>query len=38
MCVPDIMHKILPGYVGGVQDGARTPAGKKYIIRTKIYI
>uniref|UniRef100_A0A8C2CVS2 7-dehydrocholesterol reductase n=1 Tax=Cyprinus carpio TaxID=7962 RepID=A0A8C2CVS2_CYPCA len=27
MCVPDIMHKILPGYVGGVQDGARTPAG-----------
>ncbi|KAJ3593543.1 hypothetical protein NHX12_005877 [Muraenolepis orangiensis] len=27
MCIPDITHKILPGYVGGVQDGARTPAG-----------
>ncbi|XP_010764156.1 7-dehydrocholesterol reductase-like [Notothenia coriiceps] len=27
MCVPDITHKFIPGYVGGVQDGARTPAG-----------
>uniref|UniRef100_A0A8C5GY31 7-dehydrocholesterol reductase n=1 Tax=Gouania willdenowi TaxID=441366 RepID=A0A8C5GY31_GOUWI len=27
LCVPDVMHKVLPGYVGGVQDGARTPAG-----------
>ncbi|XP_041741153.1 7-dehydrocholesterol reductase [Coregonus clupeaformis] len=27
MCVPDITHKFLPGYAGGVQDGARTPAG-----------
>uniref|UniRef100_A0A3Q2ZB96 7-dehydrocholesterol reductase n=1 Tax=Hippocampus comes TaxID=109280 RepID=A0A3Q2ZB96_HIPCM len=27
MCLPDILHKVLPGYVGGVQDGARTPAG-----------
>lgn len=27
MCVPDITHKVIPGYVGGVQDGARTPAG-----------
>ncbi|KAL0187942.1 hypothetical protein M9458_015041, partial [Cirrhinus mrigala] len=27
MCVPDFIHKILPGYVGGVQEGARTPAG-----------
>ncbi|XP_054626706.1 7-dehydrocholesterol reductase isoform X2 [Dunckerocampus dactyliophorus] len=26
-CVPDVMHKVLPGYVGGVQEGARTPAG-----------
>ena len=28
MCVPDVTHKFLPGYAGGVQDGARTPAGK----------
>ncbi|XP_077478304.1 7-dehydrocholesterol reductase isoform X1 [Stigmatopora argus] len=27
MCVPDILHKVVPGYVGGVQEGARTPAG-----------
>jgi len=27
MCVPDVTHKFIPGYVGGVQDGARTPAG-----------
>lgn len=27
MCVPDITHKMIPGYVGGVQGGARTPAG-----------
>ncbi|XP_046897827.1 7-dehydrocholesterol reductase [Hypomesus transpacificus] len=27
MCVPDITHKFLPGYVGGVQEGSRTPAG-----------
>ncbi|XP_015194019.1 7-dehydrocholesterol reductase isoform X2 [Lepisosteus oculatus] len=27
MCVPDVCHKFLPGYVGGVQDGAHTPAG-----------
>uniref|UniRef100_A0A8C4YW55 7-dehydrocholesterol reductase n=1 Tax=Gadus morhua TaxID=8049 RepID=A0A8C4YW55_GADMO len=27
MCVPDITHKFIPGYVGGVQDGSRTPAG-----------
>lgn len=27
MCVPDVIHKVIPGYVGGVQDGARTPAG-----------
>lgn len=27
MCVPDVTHKVIPGYVGGVQDGARTPAG-----------
>ncbi|CAJ0966552.1 unnamed protein product [Ranitomeya imitator] len=25
--LPDICHKFLPGYVGGVQEGARTPAG-----------
>ncbi|XP_072448896.1 7-dehydrocholesterol reductase [Chiloscyllium punctatum] len=27
LCVPDVCHKLLPGYVGGVQDGACTPAG-----------
>ncbi|XP_075044546.1 7-dehydrocholesterol reductase [Mixophyes fleayi] len=27
MLVPDICHKFLPGYAGGVQEGARTPAG-----------
>ncbi|KAB5558839.1 hypothetical protein PHYPO_G00021800 [Pangasianodon hypophthalmus] len=27
MCIPDVTHKVLPGYVGGVQEGARTPAG-----------
>uniref|UniRef100_A0A3Q2PSM6 7-dehydrocholesterol reductase n=1 Tax=Fundulus heteroclitus TaxID=8078 RepID=A0A3Q2PSM6_FUNHE len=27
MCIPDVAHKFIPGYVGGVQDGARTPAG-----------
>ncbi|XP_048887475.1 7-dehydrocholesterol reductase [Brienomyrus brachyistius] len=27
MCVPDIIHKLLPVYVGGIQGGARTPAG-----------
>lgn len=27
MCVPDVTHKIIPAYVGGIQDGARTPAG-----------
>uniref|UniRef100_A0A3B1IGI1 7-dehydrocholesterol reductase n=1 Tax=Astyanax mexicanus TaxID=7994 RepID=A0A3B1IGI1_ASTMX len=27
MCIPDVTHYILPGYVGGVQEGARTPAG-----------
>nr|XP_061819553.1 7-dehydrocholesterol reductase-like [Nerophis lumbriciformis] len=27
MCIPDVLHKVLPGYVGGVQEGARTPAG-----------
>ncbi|XP_068177002.1 7-dehydrocholesterol reductase [Antennarius striatus] len=27
LCVPDVLHELLPGYVGGVQDGARTPAG-----------
>ncbi|MGH0159733.1 UNVERIFIED_CONTAM: hypothetical protein FKN15_037673 [Acipenser sinensis] len=27
MCLPDLCHKFLPGYVGGVQEGARTPAG-----------
>ncbi|TSL68253.1 7-dehydrocholesterol reductase [Bagarius yarrelli] len=26
-CIPDVTHKLLPGYVGGVQEGARTPAG-----------
>lgn len=29
MCIPDITHKMIPGYVGGVQDGARTPAGNE---------
>lgn len=27
MGLPDFCHKILPGYVGGVQEGAITPAG-----------
>ncbi|KAK7913194.1 hypothetical protein WMY93_013405 [Mugilogobius chulae] len=27
MCIPDFLHMIIPGYVGGVRDGARTPAG-----------
>uniref|UniRef100_A0A087XN24 7-dehydrocholesterol reductase n=2 Tax=Poecilia TaxID=8080 RepID=A0A087XN24_POEFO len=27
VCIPDVTHKFIPGYVGGVQDGARTPAG-----------
>ncbi|XP_018410569.1 PREDICTED: 7-dehydrocholesterol reductase isoform X1 [Nanorana parkeri] len=27
MALPDICHKFLPGYVGGVQEGARTPSG-----------
>ncbi|XP_042197343.1 7-dehydrocholesterol reductase isoform X2 [Callorhinchus milii] len=27
MCVPDVCHTFLPGYVGGVQSGARTPSG-----------
>lgn len=36
MCVPDAVHKFMPGYVGGVQDGALTPAGKPVmLIRTK---
>ncbi|XP_048462858.1 7-dehydrocholesterol reductase [Rhincodon typus] len=26
MCAPDICHKLILGYVGGVQDGACTPA------------
>lgn len=30
MCIPDVTHKLLPGYVGGVQEGARTPAGKGF--------
>lgn len=30
MCIPDVTHKFLPGYVGGVQEGARTPAGKEF--------
>ncbi|KAB1251370.1 7-dehydrocholesterol reductase [Camelus dromedarius] len=25
--IPDFCHKVLPGYVGGVQEGAVTPAG-----------
>lgn len=28
MSIPDFCHKFLPGYVGGVQEGAVTPAGK----------
>lgn len=28
MFIPDFCHKFLPGYVGGVQEGAVTPAGK----------
>ena len=27
MLLPDFCHKFLPGYVGGVQEGAVTPAG-----------
>ncbi|XP_069479556.1 7-dehydrocholesterol reductase [Ambystoma mexicanum] len=27
MFIPDLCHKFLPGYIGGVQEGARTPAG-----------
>ncbi|KAM4778884.1 7-dehydrocholesterol reductase isoform 2-T2 [Cyanocitta cristata] len=27
MSIPDFCHKVLPGYVGGVQEGAVTPAG-----------
>lgn len=27
MVLPDLCHKFLPGYVGGVQEGAVTPAG-----------
>ncbi|MBW02120.1 7-dehydrocholesterol reductase, partial [Eschrichtius robustus] len=27
MLLPDFCHKFLPGYVGGVQEGAMTPAG-----------
>lgn len=27
MVLPDFCHKFLPGYVGGVQEGAVTPAG-----------
>nr|ABD91557.1 7-dehydrocholesterol reductase medium variant [Xenopus laevis] len=27
MFLPDILHKFVPGYEGGVQEGARTPAG-----------
>ncbi|NXW79814.1 7-dehydrocholesterol reductase isoform X2 [Hirundo rustica] len=27
MSIPDFCHKFLPGYVGGVQEGAVTPAG-----------
>ncbi|XP_029438669.1 7-dehydrocholesterol reductase isoform X2 [Rhinatrema bivittatum] len=27
MAVPDLCHKFLPGYAGGIQEGARTPAG-----------
>ncbi|KAM9302403.1 7-dehydrocholesterol reductase [Gastrophryne carolinensis] len=27
MVIPDVCHKFLPGYVGGVQEGALTPAG-----------
>lgn len=26
--LPDFCHKFLPGYVGGVQEGAMTPAGE----------
>lgn len=35
MCVPDVLHKFIPGYVGGVQDGARTPAGEQDSMRTR---
>lgn len=29
MLLPDFCHKFLPGYVGGVQEGAVTPAGNR---------
>lgn len=32
MCIPDVTHKFIPGYVGGVQDGARTPAGISFLL------
>lgn len=31
MFVPDFCHKFLPGYVGGVQEGAVTPAGTLFL-------
>uniref|UniRef100_UPI00358F1111 7-dehydrocholesterol reductase n=1 Tax=Myxine glutinosa TaxID=7769 RepID=UPI00358F1111 len=27
VALPDICHKFIPGYVGGIQEGARTPSG-----------
>ncbi|XP_059832029.1 7-dehydrocholesterol reductase isoform X2 [Hypanus sabinus] len=27
ICVPDVCHKLFPGYIGGIQNGACTPAG-----------
>lgn len=26
--IPDVLHYIIPFYVGGIQEGAVTPAGK----------
>jgi hypothetical protein len=31
MWLPDFCHRFLPGYVGGVQEGAVTPAGNLYL-------
>uniref|UniRef100_A0A1A8H8Y4 7-dehydrocholesterol reductase n=1 Tax=Nothobranchius korthausae TaxID=1143690 RepID=A0A1A8H8Y4_9TELE len=32
VCVPDVVHKFLPCYVGGVQGGALTPAGEHHLL------
>lgn len=35
VALPDVCHRFLPGYVGGVQEGAVTPAGNARLSRIR---